>query len=77
MIVTNGFPKDVTDHDFMAYRQEAYAVTPKQTVLKQIPEMKLHNYAFANNGDLTFKDVSKNGASTSYLFKRSCLCRSG
>jgi hypothetical protein len=59
MIVTNGFPKDVSDRDFMTYRQEAFAVTAKQKVIKQIPEIKLHNYAFANNGDLTFKDVSK------------------
>jgi hypothetical protein len=58
MIVTNGFPKDVSDRDFMTYRQQAYAAAPKETVLKQIPEIKIHNYAFANNGDLTFKDVS-------------------
>lgn len=59
MIVTNGFPKDVSDHDFMTYREQAYAVTSKQKVLDQIPEIKLHNYAFANNGNLTFSDVSK------------------
>jgi hypothetical protein len=59
MIVTNGFPRDVSDHDFMIYRQQAFAVTDKKTVLKQIPQIKLHNYAFTNNGDLTFKDVSK------------------
>ncbi|QEM04483.1 VCBS repeat-containing protein [Mucilaginibacter rubeus] len=59
MIITNGFPKDVSDHDFMTYREQAYAVTSKQKVLDQIPEIKLHNYAFANNGNLTFTDVSK------------------
>jgi hypothetical protein len=59
MIITNGFPKDVSDRDFMTYRQQAYAVASKETVLKQIPEIKIHNYAFQNNGDLTFKDVSK------------------
>jgi hypothetical protein len=58
LIITNGFPRDVSDRDFMAYRQEAYAVTAKQTVIKQIPEIKLHNYGYANNGDMTFKDVS-------------------
>jgi hypothetical protein len=58
LIVTNGFPRDVSDRDFMAYRQEAFAVTAKQTVINQIPQIKLHNYGFANNGDLTFKDVS-------------------
>ncbi|AYL94914.1 VCBS repeat-containing protein [Mucilaginibacter celer] len=59
MIVTNGFPKDVSDRDFMTYREQAYAVTSKQKVLEQIPEIKLHNYAFINNGNLTFSDVSK------------------
>lgn len=59
MIITNGFPRDVSDRDFMTYRQEAFAVTAKQDVIKQIPEIKLHNYGFANNGDLTFRDVSK------------------
>jgi hypothetical protein len=59
MIITNGFPKDVSDRDFMTYRQQAYAVASKETILKQIPEIKIPNYAFQNNGDLTFKDVSK------------------
>ncbi|TSD67062.1 RNA-binding protein [Inquilinus sp. KBS0705] len=58
MIITNGFPKDVSDRDFMTYRQQAYAAASKETVLKQIPEIKLHNYVFKNNGNLTFQDVS-------------------
>ncbi|WP_183573531.1 VCBS repeat-containing protein [Mucilaginibacter sp. X5P1] len=56
IIVTNGFPKDITDHDFMTYRQNAYAIGAKQKVLDQIPSVKIHNYAYENNGDLTFKD---------------------
>lgn len=59
LIVTNGFPKDVSDHDFMTYRSQAYAVTSKKNVLSQIPEVKLHNYAFMNGGNLAFQDVSK------------------
>jgi len=65
LIVTNGFPKDVSDRDFMTYRQQAFAAVPKKKVLEQIPQIKIPNYAFQNNGDLTFKDVSKNwGLST-------------
>ena len=30
----------------------------KNQILMQVPEVKLHNYAFRNNGDLTFTDVS-------------------
>jgi hypothetical protein len=58
IIVTNGFPKDVSDHDFMIYQDQAYGKTSKQQIIKQIPEIKLHNYAFLNNGDLSFKDVT-------------------
>ena len=59
IVVTNGFPKDVSDRDFITYRHEAYALTSKQKILDQIPQVKIHNYAFENRGDLTFKDVSK------------------
>ncbi len=59
IVITNGFRKDVSDHDFMIYRQDAYAKTSKKKLLEQVPEVKLHNYAFENKGDLTFEDVSK------------------
>ena len=60
VIITNGFPKDLTDHDFMTYRQNAFAIGSKQKVLDQIPSVKIHNYAYRNNGDLTFKDKTQN-----------------
>ena len=60
IIVTNGFPRDLTDHDFMTYRSEAIVPASKKTILQQIPQVKLHNYAFRNNGDLTFADASAN-----------------
>lgn len=59
IIVTNGFPKDVSDHDFMVYREQAFAKTSKQNIIRQIPEIKLENYGFRNNGDLTFKNTSE------------------
>lgn len=59
LIVTNGFPKDVTDHDFISFRNMAYTVASKKQLLEQIPEIKLHKYAFKNNGDLTFSNVSE------------------
>jgi len=60
IIITNGFPKDVSDHDFISYRKNATGLTSKAEILKQIPEVKLHNYAFHNNRDLTFSDQSIN-----------------
>lgn len=60
IIITNGFPKDVTDHDFITNRQNAYAAQTKQQVISQIPSVKIHNYAYSNNGDLTFRDETLN-----------------
>jgi hypothetical protein len=58
LVVTNGFPRDVSDHDFMAYRDVHKGIVSNQELLDQIPKVKLHNYAFKNNGDLRFGDVS-------------------
>ncbi len=58
IIVTNGYPKDLTDHDFVTYRDNAFAVTSKKNVLDQIPMVKIHNYAYQNKGDLTFNDAT-------------------
>ncbi len=60
LFVTNGFPKDVTDHDFIMYRNKAYSFVTKSELLVQIPEVKLHNYVFKNNADLSFSDQSEN-----------------
>ncbi|SEO93599.1 VCBS repeat-containing protein [Mucilaginibacter sp. OK283] len=68
VVVTNGFPKDVTDHDFIVFRKDASPVVPLSYTLKQIPQVKLHNYAFHNNGNLTFDDVSKNWGLTAVTF---------
>ncbi|MEP7317112.1 MAG: VCBS repeat-containing protein [Panacibacter sp.] len=59
IIITNGFPKDITDHDFITYRSQATNLATREQILSQIPEVKLHNYAFKNNADLTFTDVSE------------------
>jgi hypothetical protein len=65
IIITNGFPRDVTDHDFAVYNSgPAGAVTNIRDLLKLIPEVKIPNYAFKNNGavpgrDLTFSDKTK------------------
>lgn len=58
IIFTNGFPKDITDRDFMTFRDEAYQLTSKKDLLSRIPAVKLHNYIFRNNHDLRFDDKS-------------------
>jgi hypothetical protein len=58
IVVTNGYPKDITDHDFVVFRQQAATIATKEYTLKQVPAVKLHKYAFHNNGNLQFTDVS-------------------
>ncbi len=58
IIVTNGFPRDVTDHDFIAFRRESATIADKEFTLSQMPQVKLNNYAFRNNGDVTFENVT-------------------
>jgi len=58
IIVTNGFPRDVTDHDFIAFRRQSSSVASKEYMLGEIPQVKLHNYAFHNTGNLAFENVT-------------------
>lgn len=60
MVVTNGFPKDVTDHDFIAFRKDPSPIASLSNTLEQIPQVKLHKYAFRNNGNCNFSNVSDN-----------------
>lgn len=59
LFVTNGLPKDMSDKDFMSYRSNAVANAPLEEVLKQLPVVKISNYIFQNNGDLSFTDRTK------------------
>lgn len=58
LIVTNGYPRDVTDHDFIAFRRDASTIATKQYMLDQIPQVKIHNYGFRNNGNLSFSSAT-------------------
>jgi ASPIC and UnbV/FG-GAP-like repeat len=59
IIFTNGFPKDITDRDFMTYRQNAKLLTAEKDMLAEIPAVKIHNYAYKNNGNFSFTDQTK------------------
>jgi len=58
LLISNGLPKDMSDLDFMAYRQHAVANAPLEEILNQLPKVQVANYVFKNNGDLTFTDKS-------------------
>lgn len=56
LLVTNGFPRDITDKDFANFRADVGSVASIRQLLDSIPIVKIPNYAFKNTGDLQFKD---------------------
>ncbi len=59
LLVTNGFPRDITDKDFANYRADVGNIATDRQLLDSIPIVKIPNYAYKNNGDLTFSDEGK------------------
>jgi hypothetical protein len=69
IFVANGIFKDITDQDYIQYTNGAYADIRQQILNKEkniitrlidlIPSHPLSNYAFSNNGDLTFSNKAK------------------
>ncbi|MEM1134408.1 MAG: FG-GAP-like repeat-containing protein [Bacteroidota bacterium] len=60
IIITNGFPRDVTDKDFTMYRAgPAGSIASKMFLNDSIPVVKISNYAYKNNGALQFDDVTE------------------
>jgi enediyne biosynthesis protein E4 len=59
LLITNGFPKDITDRDFAAYRAEVERLATADMILPEIPVIKISNFAFKNTGKLGFEDKSK------------------
>ena len=53
LLTTNGLPKDITDLDFMAYREQG-AATSINDLLQKLPPLQISNYIFQNNRNLTF-----------------------
>jgi len=58
IIITNGFPKDVTDRDFIDYSNEVKNLASPKLLLSKAPSAKLKNYAYRNSGNLKFEHVS-------------------
>ena len=55
-LLLTAFPRDVSDHDFIAYSKKTTGLVSPVKMIEKIPQVKLHNYAFKNKGDLTFND---------------------
>ena len=64
IIITNGFPQDITDQDFMAYRTETANLLSKKALLDYTPSVKISNFAYRNQGadsakGVRFEDVTQ------------------
>jgi len=69
IFVANGIYKDITDQDYIQYTTDATAsirqkiLNKEKNIIKNlvdlIPSHPISNYAFANNGDLTFSNKAK------------------
>ena len=60
IFIANGFPKDVTDHDFGAFRASiASTLVTKQELFDMIPEIKTPNFLFRQENNLQFNNVAK------------------
>ncbi|WP_455169636.1 VCBS repeat-containing protein, partial [Aegicerativicinus sediminis] len=66
LFVTNGFGKDITDMDFVKFRENSsYKFSDVEELGKSVidclyqrPAIKVPNYTFKNKGDLTFEKVT-------------------
>lgn len=58
--VTNGFPRDITDHDFAVFRSKSSNLVSALELQSMIPQVKVPNFAFRNSGNLNFTDETKN-----------------
>ena len=59
IFVTNGFPRDVTDHDFGAFRSTVSNLIAPVKLQAAIPQIKVPKFLFQNHGGLSFTDASK------------------
>nr|MBI1229931.1 hypothetical protein [Cytophagales bacterium] len=56
LLISNGYPRDVTDKDFTNFRVEMGTIATTKMLLDSIPIVQIPNYVYRNNGDLTFAD---------------------
>lgn len=58
VIITNGFPRDITDQDFVEYQTKVHRYATPMFLRNNMPSIKIPNYAYRNQGGLSFKKVT-------------------
>ncbi|MBD0778799.1 VCBS repeat-containing protein [Maribacter sp. ANRC-HE7] len=59
LLITNGFPRDITDLDFGEFEFNVRRYLKPMQILDSIPKVKIPNYAYKNNRNGLFADVGK------------------
>lgn len=59
LLITNGFPRDITDLDFGEFNFNANRYLKPSQILDSVPVVKIPNYAFKNERDGLFSDASE------------------
>ncbi len=59
LLITNGFPRDITDLDFGEFNFNVRKYLGPSQILDSIPVVKIPNYAYRNEGNGQFKDVGE------------------
>lgn len=59
LFISNGFPNDITDQDFIAFRNVRSLAFDRQSLLDAIPVVKISNFMYRNQGDLQFDNVAE------------------
>lgn len=66
LFISNGYRQDIINLDFVVYGDKEQSMgqleqaddDARRALLSELPGIKLHNYMYKNNGDLTFTDES-------------------
>ncbi|MCG8310913.1 MAG: VCBS repeat-containing protein, partial [Cytophagales bacterium] len=56
LLITNGFPSDLTDMDYIGFRSDVGSFTKPEQLLMILPDLHLPNYGYKNHGNLEFTD---------------------
>ena len=59
LLITNGFPRDITDLDFGEFKFNTSRYLKPSQILDSIPTIKIPNYAYKFIGNGKFEDVSE------------------
>jgi hypothetical protein len=66
IFITNGYRRDVTDRDFIQFKEDFsnfgtnnYKQQNALELIKKVPEVRIANYAYKNDDNLTFSNISK------------------